>query len=81
LWYVIPLGALLAGRPALEIAIYGGYGLVRGGAVWALLWWSLRNGDTAPIRRSLLERAAVARARASGQLLAVGIAVALALGL
>ncbi len=63
LWYVIPLGALLAGRPALGIAIYGGYGLVRGGAVWALLWWSLRNGDTAPIRRSLLERAAVARAR------------------
>jgi hypothetical protein len=45
-----------------------------------LPWWSLRGGDTAPIRRSLLECAEIARALASGQLLAVGITVALAIG-
>ena len=44
LWYVVPIGALLFGSPALGAAIYGTYELVRGAAAPAILLgtWRLK---------------------------------------
>ena len=45
LWYVVPIGALLSGSPALGAAIYGTYGLVRGAAAPVILLgtWRLKG--------------------------------------
>lgn len=37
-WYAVPATALWGGQVASGLAVYGGYGLVRGGAAWALLF-------------------------------------------
>jgi len=80
LWYVVPVAALLVGRPALGAVVYGVYGLVRGGAVWPLILSLSRQPGATPLADRLLLYAPVARAIAAGQLLVVGLAVAVALG-
>jgi len=58
-------------------AIYGLYGLVRGGAVWALLLaMALRPGST-PLAFRLLLHVAVARTVAAAALLSLGLVVAI----
>lgn len=37
LWYAVPLGSLLLGRPLGGALIYGTYGLARGGMAWPFL--------------------------------------------
>lgn len=81
LWYAIPLAALLYGRPALGAVIYGLYGLVRGGAVWALILGMVLRPSTTPLAFRLLLHIAVARAAAAAVLLALGLAVAIVVGL
>lgn len=80
LWYAIPAGALLAGRPALGVLLYGTYGAVRGTMVWVLLLGLTRwVGDD--YAAWLFRRRAAAQALAAGQLVLLGAAVAVALGL
>lgn len=80
LWYAIPVGAALSGRPVLGAALYGTYGAVRGLALWGLVLGLPRwvGGDSAVW---LLNRVGIARAIAAGQLLLLGAAAAIALGL
>ena len=82
LWYVIPTGALLVGRPDLGAVLYGTYGTVRGTAVWGIIFGLVRwcgGGDAAA--RWLIGRAGVARVVAAGQLALLGAAVAIGVGL
>lgn len=37
LWYTVPIGSLLFGRPLVGALIYGSYGLTRGGMAWLFL--------------------------------------------
>ncbi len=80
LWYVVPIAALLGGRPALGAAVYGLYGLVRGGAAGILILELRRHPGGGPLAGRLLDRVATARALAAGQLVLVGLAVAVAVG-
>jgi len=79
LWYSVPLGAFLLASPLAGAAIYGLYGATRGMAVWAIVlglapkhanWdaWLLRHKETAGVL-------------AAGQLLLLGLAVVIAIGL
>ena len=79
LWYVIPLGALLAGDPLFGAVVYGTYGLVRAlGAVFILLGMLGLKVDASDW---LIERYGAARALAAGQLLLLGVAGAIVVGL
>jgi hypothetical protein len=79
LWYVIPLGALLVGHPVLGALIYGTYGLIRGlGAVFILFGML---GLKIDVSDWLIERYGAARALAAGQLLLLGVASAIVVGL
>ena len=79
LWYTIPLGAFLVGAPAFGAAIYGTYGLIRAlGAVFILLGilgWKIDASDW------LIEHYGVTRALAAGQLVFLGVATAIVVGL
>jgi hypothetical protein len=78
LWYVVPLGAFLVGDPKLGAAIYGTYGLIRGlGAVFILLGMLRLKAD---ISDWLIERYAAARILAAGQLVFLGVATAVVVG-
>jgi hypothetical protein len=79
LWYVIPLGAFLVGDPAAGAAIYGTYGLVRAlGAPMILLGTTRLERD---ISDRLIEGYAVARVLAASQLVFLGLATAIVVGL
>jgi hypothetical protein len=79
LWYVIPLGALLVGDPVFGAVIYGTYGLVRAlGAVFILLG---TLGLKVDVSDWLMERYGTARALAARQLLFLGVASAIVVGL
>lgn len=80
LWYVVPATALLGAQPALGGAIYGLYGLVRGGTVWILLLALSRSEGRVPLELWLLDHTAEARVVAAGQLVIIGIVLALTLG-
>ncbi|MBA2346457.1 MAG: hypothetical protein H0V83_15470 [Rubrobacter sp.] len=79
LWYTIPLGAFLVGAPAFGAVIYGTYGLIRAlGAVFILLGilgWKIDVSDW------LIEHYGVARALAAGQLVFLGVATTIVVGL
>jgi len=79
LWYVIPLGAFLVGHPVFGAVIYGTYGLVRAlGAVFILLG---TLGFKVDVSDWLMERYGAARSLAAGQLLFLGVASAIFVGL
>jgi hypothetical protein len=86
LWYVVPMGAFLVGRPALGAALYGLYGTVRGLSPWiiiALVGASRGRYQTefSTAADWLIRRLDSARALAAAQLLVVSGAVALNVGL
>jgi hypothetical protein len=78
LWYVVPLGALLFGSPAFGAAIYGTYGLVRGVAAPLILLGMIRKkadfSDWFPKQNKPMQ------VLAAGQLVLLGVTVAIALG-
>lgn len=81
LWYAVPLGAVLAGDPALGAALYASYGLVRGGSVWALLLLPRRlgmRGDQLGIW--LIQRDRLAHTLTAAQLVLLGVVVVLVVG-
>ena len=79
LWYVIPLGAFLVGDPRLGAAIYGTYGLIRAlGAVFILLGMLRLKAD---ISDWVMERYGAARVLAAGELIFIGVALTIVLGL
>ena len=79
LWYVIPLGAFLVGDPRLGAIIYGTYGLVRAlGAVFMFLGMLLLEAD---ISDWVIERYGAARFLAAGQLVFLGVALTIVVGL
>lgn len=80
LWYAIPLGAFFAASPAWGAVAYGTYGLLRGGAVWAIILWL---DKVAPGGWSLwaVGRGFAARTVAATYLVILGSAVSIAVGL
>jgi hypothetical protein len=92
LWYVVPLAALLFGRPILGTLIYGVYALVRGVAVWAVLAWqrALQGGTLGhrtfgPFSRLdpaiwLLDRARLMRTLSAATMLSLALAVLVVAG-
>ena len=79
LWYVVPLGAFLVGDPRLGAAIYGTYGLIRAlGAVFILLGMLRLKAD---ISDWVMERYGAARVLAAGELIFLGVALTIVVGL
>lgn len=79
LWYAIPLGSFLAGDALLGAAVYGTYGLVRAlGAVFILLGMLRLKTD---LSDTLIEHYTTARVLASSQLVLLGVATAIVVGL
>ncbi len=79
LWYAIPLGAFLVGDPAFGAVSYGTYSLLRAlGAVFMLLGML---GLKIDVSDWLIERYGAARALAAGQLVLLGAATAIVVGL
>ena len=79
LWYAIPLGAFLIGDPLASAVIYGTYGLVRAlGAVVILLGMIRLKSD---ISDRLVAEYDTARVLTAGQLVLLGVATAIVVGL
>ena len=80
LWYSIPVGAFLIGRPGLGIVVYGTYSTVRAMAVWALI-----PGGSRLLGKGyqdwLIEHNGAARILTSAQLLLLGVVVIVTIGL
>ena len=79
LWYVIPLGALLVGDPVFGAVLYGTYGLVRALGAVSILLCTL--GLKVDVSDWLITHYGAARALAAGQLLFLGVASAIVVGL
>ena len=77
-WYVVPLGALLSGSLAFGAAIYGTYGLVRGVAapliLLSMIW------QKADFSGWFLQQNKLMQVLAAGQLVLLGVAVAIVIG-
>jgi hypothetical protein len=80
LWYVIPFGALLSGQVVFGALLYGSYSLARGAAVWVIILGPRRRIGGDAIALWLLGQTSTARMLTAGQLMLVGVAVALAFG-
>jgi hypothetical protein len=81
LWFVIPVGALLSGRPLIGALGWGTYALVRtASAGWLLLLVDRRRLDPEK-GDALLREVGRARVATSAQLLTVGLLTLLAVGL
>ena len=79
LWYVVPLGAFLVGDSIFGAVIYGTYSLIRAlGATVILLGMIRLKTD---ISDWLIERYGEARLLAAGQLIFLGAATAIVVGL
>jgi hypothetical protein len=79
LWYAIPLGAFLLGDPAAGAAIYGTYALVRALGAPAILLGMMRLKTDVSDR--LIQGYSSARVLAAGQLVFLGVATAIVVGL
>ncbi|MCB9010027.1 MAG: hypothetical protein H6656_22090 [Ardenticatenaceae bacterium] len=79
LWYAVPTGAFLFASPWAGAAIYGVYSTTRGMAVWAIILGLARRRENWD--EWLLKRKETARIVAAAQLLFLGIAVVIAVGL
>jgi hypothetical protein len=80
LWYVIPVGALLSGRPLVGALGYGLYGLTRTIGAGGLVALQNRNAEVSIFSR-VLALSARARAIASVQLVVVGVVTVAVAGL
>lgn len=85
LWYAVPAASLLVGHAFAGAAIYGTYGLVRGLGAWGLIASSAilrrkRGMSFDDIALWLIARHRAAQVVAAGQLLVLGIAFAIAVG-
>ena len=79
LWYAIPLGAFLIGDPLAGAVIYGTYGLVRAlGAVVIILGMIRLDRD---ISDQIIEGYNAARILTASQLVLIGVATAIVVGL
>lgn len=81
LWYIIPLGAFLFADPILGAAIYGAYSLVRGASVWVLIFSAINGLLGEDWGENFVLRIPAAQMVAAGQLVFVGMAGMIALGL
>lgn len=79
LWYAIPLGAFLLGEPIASAIIYGTYGLVRALGAVAIILGMRRLGDDMLDR--LMEGYGTARILTAGQLVVLGVATAIVVGI
>lgn len=79
LWYAIPVGALLVARADLGAALYGAYGAARGLGLWGIIL-GLPRWVADDVALWLLERVTAAQRLAAGVLVALGVAIAVALG-
>lgn len=79
-WYVVPLAVLLIGQPLIGTVLYGTYGAVRGWAVWVFLRppFGLTADELDDWISSHFQTAYLVGA---GQLLAIGVAVLVIVGL
>jgi hypothetical protein len=80
LWYVIPVGAFLSGRPLVGALGYGLYGLTRTISAGGLVILQNRYEDV-PMFSHVLRLSPRARAVASAQLAAVGLITILVMGM
>jgi hypothetical protein len=79
LWYVVPLGSFLVGDAGLGAVVYGTYGLTRSlGAVFILLGILRYKTDASDW---LIDRYGDARTLAAGQLVFLGVATAVVVGI
>ena len=81
LWFIIPLGAFLFADPVLGTAIYGTYSLVRGASVWVLIFGVVSGLLGEDWGEKFVLRIPTAQMVAAGQLIFVGTAGMIALGL
>ena len=81
LWYVVPLAALLVGRPLLGAALYALYALVRTGAVYPLLRWRTRTGDPTRVTDALRHLQPVTRRICGASFAVVGAVTFVTFGL
>lgn len=72
--------AVLTGNLALAVALYGTYGLTRGGAVWVLLLGPARRLGVDSLGLRMLQRMGAARRLSAAVLVAVGVAITLSSG-
>lgn len=81
LWYAVPLGALLTGKPLLGALVYGAYGVTRGGAVLPMLLplWS-RFPDN-EVGNWLISKYDGVRSLTAAALVVLGVAVLLLVGI
>jgi hypothetical protein len=79
LWYVIPLGAFLIGDPVPSGIIYGTYGLVRALGAVVILLGTMRLETVISAR--LVEGYDAARVLTADQLVFLGVATAILVGL
>ncbi len=80
LWYLIPIGAMVSGNVFIGVVGYGAYGLSRTGGAGLLLMLQSRHRNI-PVWLRVLRQSARARRFADAQLLLVGFAVLLVVGL
>ena len=79
MWYAIPLGAFLFGNPVAGAVIYGAYGLARAlGAVVIILGMMRLDED---ISDRVMDGYDTARILAAGQLVFLGVATVIVVGL
>ena len=80
-WYAIPLSALLFGNPILGACIYGAYSVTRGTSVWLIIFSDTIGWLGEDWEVGLIARLGTARKVAAGQLIVIGFAGTIALGL
>lgn len=80
LWYSVPAGALLVGRPELGAAIYGTYGLIRGMAVWIIIL-TMTHSPKIDFADWLITRNPIAHRLAAAELMLLGLIVVVTIGL
>ena len=81
LWYAVPAGALLSGSPELGAVAYGTYGLVRGSAASLMLLGLVRlRASFKEWADWLIDHDEPARVLAAGQLILLGVVVAMVVG-
>lgn len=82
LWYAIPASAILLGDPVSGALVYGLYGLIRGGSVWAFLLLPTRLGMRGDhFGLWVVTHVEMSRIATAAQLIALGMAVTIAVGL
>lgn len=82
LWYVVPLGSILLASPRVGAALYGAYGLARALPACAMFWIEHHYAiNLGPFSDALLRENARVRRYVAGYLLALGLAIATAVGL